>query len=214
MNTYHYQYLKYKNRYHNTRQYTGGTQNKPITLTLKHETPDNPKYNNINYDGAKLNVSFVPQYYIPNTDIHSTKSIKATATNIKILTEYTKTQSWNDFIKYLFDDLRPFILPNCNPEIYYTDNITTKLINKNGYILMNINGILHHYTPNQAKAFCGDMKWKTTIDNKLNITHIYDLMAEGLYKWTQEGEMLIKGIGGLTLPDDSQLEVIVTGMHK
>ena len=110
----------------------------------------------------------------------------------------------------MFNDLRPWTDPYFRPILYYLSNITTYITVDDGYIKINIVGVLKKYSYeeilnryNQSSAI--NKKW---INKKIPmfLKDLQNFLEEGLYKSTQEGEMIIPNFGRL-LQGQTNIEI-------
>ncbi len=147
-----------------------------------------------------IKFSFIPEIYI----LEEFFPISSTLKNRCIIQKLIGSSDWEDFIEYLFNDLRPYILPYYTPEMYYLDNISSHIETENGVIVFVIIGKMTKYSLNEVKNkymndFAINKTWSEIIDKKMTVGDFYDLIGDGFYKFTQEGEWFIKGIGQLSL---------------
>ena len=167
-----------------------------------------------------LKVSFIPGIYVNGDDEHR-KPIYANIKNYTKMMEFIRSKLWEDFLKYCFDKLRPYILPYYTPEMYYTDNIITQLDVIENVIVVVITGVIlgskassitcpyrdkviKKYTYQQVyDKYINDdalnKTWTKNINEKITSNHVKKLIKDGFHKFTNNGEVLIPNIGRLSI---------------
>jgi hypothetical protein len=153
-------------------------------------------------ENSNLKFSFVPLVWDKNDK--DDNPIKATQKNKKAFSKYIESSFWQEFLKYNFDEMRPYYLPHYTSEMYYLDNISTKVESKNDNIMIVINGILKKYSYDEIKNKYDNnnaLNKTWTEKNKKQLTNkdVIKLTKDGFYKSTVEGEMHISDIGQILL---------------
>ena len=132
--------------------------------------------------------------------------VKNSKENIDIMNKYIKTKMWKEFIRYNCDDLRPFISPFYEPEVYHMTDVTTTVSHYYSIMVIIIEGKLKKYTYDEVfdmykKSDALNKTWSKKVKSILKIEHIQALMEEGFWKMTCEGEMKIPKIGYMKVGD-------------
>ena len=161
--------------------------------------------NNIVSENDMLKISFVPHIWVDD-DI---EPIKASHENYTHLLQLIRSNTWKKyFLKYNFDELRPYLLPYYTPEMYYAKNIITNLDIVRKTFVITIIFMIKKYSYDTVKqkyldSFALNKTWNDKITKKLTLKHIEELVKDGFYKCTEEGEILIPHIGSLRIEDFS-----------
>jgi hypothetical protein len=142
-------------------------------------------------DGAKK--------YMDLFDEHIS-TIKATHLNESYLKDFIMSKRWLDQIDYQFNDLRPFITPYYTPELYYLSNIKQNIINIDGILCISISGTLKKFSYEQIhkkyeKDDAINKTWKDKTRQLFSVKHFFDIIDDGFYKSTYEGEIIIPNLG-------------------
>lgn len=154
-------------------------------------------------NNTKIRFTFTPTLCILGEDDYCKKDqfIKATDKNIAKMNKFIKSSTWDSFFEYCFNDLRPFYLPYYTPEMYYLENVKTKISGNDNKIIIIIMGTLkkrpYEYAHTLYKNEGGT--WSDKNVETYKVKHFYNEIKDGFGKDTQEGEIHIPGIGQLLL---------------
>lgn len=175
----------------------------------KIEVINKPKLNTPFIENARIQFSFVPEIYdnkLCEANIFEPSiPINNNAQNRKILTKLFKSSEWKDFLEYTCcDNIRSYITPFYEPEMFYLDDVITELHEKNNFIIIVIKGTIKKYTLKEIKRIYTNCEatnktWQDTVDKIMTFDDYYYLITEAFYKWTNEGEMVIPKLGRLSL---------------
>jgi hypothetical protein len=158
-------------------------------------------------DGMRFEFSFIPRLY--NSD---DKFYPLTLKDKTHMMKYIKTFEWRSFLKYNFDQLRPYLLPYYTPEMFYGAKLSTHIEFQNKAMIIIISGIFKKYPYEHVKKIAHtsgalNMTWSDKIKQHFTTCHFYDLLMDGFYKWSQEGEMIIDDIGQLSMGIDTPMRL-------
>lgn len=164
-------------------------------------------------DGTNVQFTFMPtiiEVLNEDNDDFNILPIKYNEKNVFHMAKFIKSNNWKNFLKYSFDDIRPFILPRYTPEMYYIDDIKTNVECMDENMIIIITGILKKYSYQYVKNIYDKNPGSTWSDKKiekLTATAFYDLIGESFYKYTQEGELIVYGIGQLSMGSDTKMNL-------
>lgn len=165
-------------------------------------------------DGDYIHFSFVPLQYELDESNNNVTKLEATEKNFRILVnslvgnDKVIRERWNSLKKYVFEDIRAWILPYYESEWFYGENPQIYLtINNKNEIVINMSAIIRQYDLNYIKK---DFEKTYGLNKRFHINNhtefTMDLLkysiSEGLWKDTNEGEFIVPGIGGIFFDND------------
>ncbi len=173
-------------------------------------------------DGDYIHFSFVVLYYDCDCELNDEpKILQATKENYKILYDCLHSNDekikhrWKTFMDYVLDDIRGWVLSedNMKPEWFCTENRQIYLTIDKNKIEINMSGILRQYTLNKIKQMYPSTnyineKWFANKEKLLTAKSLKENIEEGLWKDTNEGEMIVPGIGNITFCGNIKFNLI------
>lgn len=129
--------------------------------------------------------------------------LKATKENYHNMVKSLGNERWGELIKYIFDDIRSWTTPHFENELYHSEDIQMFFTIDKGNIVINMSGTLKkrskEFIKKEAKKSNAKISSKKTPFTKKKLE---DLISEGLWKDSNEGEFLIDGVSAIRFDNE------------